>query len=163
MKLFYTTAPTDSRAFTAKILREYYGIAAPEFQQTEHGKPCLLNAPLFFNLSHSGNITALAIAKQEVGLDIQERTERAFPAALSRLTPAERAEDFFALWTAKEAYIKYKGGSLAKMLSALEYCGGVLYENGAPVNAHLLRFELKDCAACVCSARSEEVKLIEIG
>lgn len=162
MKLFYTTAPAQSRAFTAKILREYYGITAPEFGTTEHGKPYLLNSPLRFNLSHSGNVTALAVSEQEVGLDIQERTERDFSALSRRLTPAEQVEDFFALWTAKEAYIKYKGGSLAGMLSSLEYRGGVLYENGSPAKAHFFQTELEHCAACVCVKNAEAVEIIAL-
>lgn len=162
MELFYTPAPVDSLAFTTKILRKYFGIAAPQFSINEHGKPFLLNSPLRFNLSHSSGVTALAVSTQEVGLDIQKRTERELSALSRRLTPAERAEDFFALWTAKEAYIKYMGGALAGMLASLEYRSGVLYENGSPIPAHLYQTELCGCALCICTASPEAVTLIRL-
>ena len=58
-------------------------------------------------------------------------------ACLARLTAAERQENFFRLWTAKEAYIKYRGGTLAAMLPALRFEGGRLMEGEIPVDAHL--------------------------
>ncbi|MDE6677144.1 MAG: 4'-phosphopantetheinyl transferase superfamily protein [Clostridia bacterium] len=162
MKLFVTTEPTDSRVFLEKVLREYYAVPAPRFFKNEHGKPYLAESPLFFNLSHSGNITAVVVSEQEAGLDIQLREERDLSAVLRRLSPAERSEDFFALWTAKEAYIKYKGESLASLLSALEYRGGTLYENGNPIPAHLYQTEMQNCAVCVCTASPEEVTFIRL-
>lgn len=162
MKLFYTTAPVQSRAFTEKVLRNYYGVSAPQFSVTEHGKPFLLNATLCFNLSHSGGVTALAVGEQEVGLDIEFKKARNLSALARRLTPAERKEDFFALWTAKEAYIKYKGGTVAGMLASLEYRGGALYENGIPVPVYLFQTEIESCAACICTASPEAVTLFRL-
>lgn len=151
MKLFYTARPVQSRAFLETVLSQYCGIISPRIAQTQNGKPYLLDAPLCFNLSHSGEITAVAVSEFEVGLDIQKREERNASAIQKRLTPAEQEEDFFAVWTAKEAYVKLRGGTLAGMLSPLEFRGGTLYENGTPVNAHLLQFELEGCAASVFS------------
>lgn len=162
MKLFYTTVPTNSRAFLERALRDFYGISAPQFSRNEHGKPFLTNTALRFNLSHSGSLTALAVSEQEVGLDVQERSRRAFPALCRRLSPAEHEEDFFTLWTAKEAYIKFKGGALAEMLASLEFKNGVLYEHGKPVDANLFRFSLLSCAACVCAKASEAIEIIAL-
>lgn len=158
--VYYTTDWTESRAFLIKVLREHYGISAPELSTTEHGKPYHAGNPLYFNLSHSGNLTAAAVSEREIGLDIQLRDEAPRPAIFRRLTPAEKQEDFFKLWTAKEAYVKYKGGTLAAMLPALEYKAGTLYENGSPAPAFLFFTEVKDCAVCVCSAQADEIELI---
>lgn len=162
MKLFFTTEPIDSRVFLERVLREHYAIPAPRIFQNKHGKPYLVGSPLFFNLSHSGSITAVAVSEQEVGLDIQLREKRDLSAVLRRLTPAERQKDFYALWTAKEAYIKFKGESLAGLLSALEYKGDTLYENGNPVEAHLYQTEMEACAVCVCTASPEEVTPVRL-
>ncbi len=162
MKLFYTCEPTDSRAFLERILQAHYGISAPQFSETQNGKPFLADCPLRFNLSHSGSFTAAVFANQEIGLDIERRTPRNTQAITRRLSADEQNEDFFKVWTAKEAYIKYRGGTLAKMLSALEYRDGILYEKGVPVSAQLTFKELETCAVCICTAVHEPVTLIRL-
>lgn len=160
ISVYYTTERTESRAFLIKVLRERYGISAPELRTTANGKPYLAENRLYFNLSHSGKLIAAAVSEREIGLDIQLRDEAPRPAIFRRLTPAEKQEDFFKLWTAKEAYVKYKGGTLAAMLPALEYKAGTLYENGSPAPVSLFFTEVKDCAVCVCSAQADEIELI---
>ena len=112
--LYYTTERAESREVLAHVLEEYYGIrdAARRLQFSLHGKPYLKDVPVRFNLSHSGTLTAVAAGRHPVGLDVQLRDEKPRETLRSRLTPAEREEDFFRLWTAKEAYIKYRGGLL---------------------------------------------------
>ena len=106
ISVYFTSERTDSREFTARVLREACGIAEPVFRTSENGKPYLAENPIYFNLSHSGEVTAIAISKSEVGLDIQLRDGTPRPALSRRLSPAEREEDFFKVWTAKETYIK---------------------------------------------------------
>ena len=45
----------------------------PELVAGGQGKPRLKEDNVFFSLSHSGNWAACAVAKQELGLDIQEK------------------------------------------------------------------------------------------
>ena len=89
------------------------------------GKPRLAGTGgPFFNLSRSGEIALVAVAPGEVGevgVDVERQdggrsleaaTLACSPAelaALDRLPPAERAEAFLWLWTAKEAYLKGRG------------------------------------------------------
>ena len=162
MKLFYTNSPTDSRTFLNKILREKFGLLNPRFLYNEHGKPLLDGVPLFFNVTHSGSITAAVFGERECGIDAEERKPRKTETIEKRLTAAERQEDFFRLWTAKEAYVKYKGASLAAMLPLLEYRGGILYENGSPVQAHLYFTERENCTLCVCTAAPEPIDAIQL-
>ncbi len=157
--VYYTTEKVESRAFLARVLEEFYGIrgAARRLQFGLHGKPYLKDAPVRFNLSHSGALTAVAAGRHRVGLDVQKRDGKLREAILARLTPAEREEDFFRLWTAKEAYIKYCGGSLAATLPRLVFEGGTLYEDEKLVPAHLFFDELEGCALCVCSEKEENI------
>jgi 4'-phosphopantetheinyl transferase len=97
-----------------------------------HGKP-FLAAPaghdLRFNLSHSGELALIAVARgREVGVDVEatrpaERAQRiadrtfteAEAAELRSLAGPEREAAFFRLWARKEAYLKatargFKGG-----------------------------------------------------
>lgn len=158
MKLFYTAAETDSRAFLLRALA-LCGVENPTFGHNANGKPFLQNASLFFNLSHSG-VTAVAVSDREIGLDVQRREKRRLSAIQNRLTAAERKEDFFELWTAKEAYVKYCGGTLAAMLPALEYRDGTLLEHGTPAPVSLFRTELCGCALCACTRFAEPAELI---
>lgn len=152
MELYYTLSPVKSEDFVKQVLQTRYGINAPRFSRTEHGKPYLENATLYFNLSHSGKLTALAVGDAEMGLDIQFCRPEIPPTLQSRLTPAEREEDFWELWTAKEAFVKWKGASLAALLSHLKYEKRTLFLDGKPIPAYLLSERLEGCSLTLCTA-----------
>lgn len=92
-----------------------------------HGKPLLAGAELQFNLSHSGQCGLIAVApRRPLGCDIEAVDARldtdlvarhcfseSEQARLARHAdaPARRAA-FFALWVAKEAYLKGLGTGL---------------------------------------------------
>ena len=160
--VFYTTKPVPSEAFVARILQERYGIFAPKFTRNAHGKPSLCGAPPFFSLSHTGGRTFAAFSDADVGLDAEWRGRPLPLAVLRRLSEAEREEDFFRLWTAKEAYVKYLGGSLATLLPALRFERGVLLQNRAPVNATFAFYEQAGCTVAVCTAQAQPVLFHEI-
>ena len=160
--VFYTAKPVQSDAFVAHILRERYGIFAPNFTRNAHGKPLLCGAPPFFNLSHTGGRTFATFSEAEIGLDAEWRGRPLPQAVLRRLSEAEREEDFFRLWTAKEAYVKYLGGSLATLLQALRFERGVLLQNKVPVNAAIAFSEQAGCTIAVCTAQAQPVLFHEI-
>ena len=160
MIVYYTTAPTDGPAFVRNILHTRYGIANAQFARGEHGKPRLLNAPLHFSLSHTRGRTFVAVADEPVGLDAEWRGRSLPRAYLARLTPAEREEDFFRLWTAKEAYIKYLGGTLADMLPSLRFEGGTLFGHGAPLPVHIAFFEAENATLALCTASPQHIQLV---
>ena len=97
--------------------------AALQFRTGEFGKPELEAHPaLHFNLSHSGDWAALALAPQPVGVDIE--TAKPLPAAelaAFAFRPEEHAailahpapdHCFLEYWTAKEAVMKCTGQGL---------------------------------------------------
>ena len=86
----------------------------------EDGKPSI---PGFeFNISHSGDIVAVAISTSEVGVDIEKEEERDYDALEKRyLGPKEteiyqksedKAHTFLTLWTKKEAFHKHVGDGI---------------------------------------------------
>jgi 4'-phosphopantetheinyl transferase len=108
--------------------------AAVRFVRTERGKPQLHpdhGAPLQFNVSHSGGLALLALARSvEVGVDVEvqhavpqalDLAQRYFApaeaAALEPLPEAVRAAAFLRLWTRKEAQLKATGSGLADSLA----------------------------------------------
>lgn len=114
-----------------KVLSAYLGEAPEEIELVagEHGKPRLAEAPerLSFNLSHSGRLALVAVARdREVGVDVErvkpERdllalAERALApeqaAAVREAAEPERPRLFYELWTRHEARLKCLGVGLA--------------------------------------------------
>lgn len=127
------------------LLRELLGgylnrpAAALRFEQGVHGKPILAGfdaaAGLHFNLSHSGKRVLYAVARRELGVDLEcmDRTV-SYAAVAERVCspqewaafqalPIEQAhEAFFTCWTRKEAMAKALGGGLASGLRTLNVC-----------------------------------------
>lgn len=94
----------------------------------ERGKPYFAGLPgLHFSLSHSGGYWLAAIAAAPLGLDIQQQQPCRREALAERFFhPRETAwlrrrgyteKDFFALWTAKESYVKYTGQGIDESFS----------------------------------------------
>ncbi|MCR5102099.1 MAG: 4'-phosphopantetheinyl transferase superfamily protein [Butyrivibrio sp.] len=106
-------------------LDEYQGkhIKNPDISFGEDGKPYFTDYPeLHFSISHSGEYVACAFSDQEIGLDIQEeRASNCDKIAARFYSPSEneylnsiknadlRKHEFFRIWSAKEAYIKFTG------------------------------------------------------
>jgi 4'-phosphopantetheinyl transferase len=112
-----------ARAATRRLLGRYLDTdpRALVIGEEEHGKPVLLQREMELNASHSGDLVALAFAKETaVGIDVERRRRLHDVPALARryfsddeLTIVRSASDpddaFFAIWTAKEAIVKASG------------------------------------------------------
>ena len=128
-----------SRSALRIVLGRYLNLPAGslEFAQTEYGKPFLTNpeaAGVLFNLSHSGEVAVIAVARErEVGVDVEfmradfatsEVAEHFFSVAeiytLSGLDPNLRTQAFFNCWTRKEAYVKARGEGLSMPLDVFD-------------------------------------------
>ena len=122
------------------ILSEYTGVDPSElsFAQGENGKPYLRPSPgggdVFFNLSHSGDYTLIAVTKcLRVGIDIEgiranieylEMSRKVFSPERMRLArqPApvsEQVAAFFRVWVVKEAFLKATGVGLSDSLNEI--------------------------------------------
>ncbi|MBK8265714.1 MAG: 4'-phosphopantetheinyl transferase superfamily protein [Nannocystis sp.] len=120
-----------ARALVRGVLARYTGIepAGLRFSAGPHGRPALAPgcagaaAGLRFNLSHTEGRAVLAVACDEIGVDVEASARKGEPAKIAErfFAPAEVAalrglvdeaaqrERFFAYWTLKEAYIKGVG------------------------------------------------------
>ena len=100
------------------------------------GKPALdphLGSEVTFNLSHSGRLALIAIARAvNVGVDVEyikwqpdclEVARQLFPATeveyLSGLPSHLQGEAFFSCWTQREAYVKASGAGLSMPLNGI--------------------------------------------
>jgi 4'-phosphopantetheinyl transferase len=120
-----------ARALVRTTLSHYADLAPEQwrFSKGEHGKPSIVEPPLplRFNLSHSHDLVACAVAlHHDVGVDIEcsgrhndvlAIARRYFSATESAelfALPTEQQRDrFFDYWTLKEAYIKARGEGIS--------------------------------------------------
>lgn len=94
----------------------------PEFSYNEHDKPFLKNYPgWYFNISHSKTAVCCVLYRKEIGIDIEEVGEYKESLAayicndkeLESLHDSEnKADDFYKLWTRKEAVFKMIGSGI---------------------------------------------------
>lgn len=117
-------------SLTAGLLLRYglgrYGVFDADIAYTKAGKPHLLNSPLHFSLSHSGDYAACAISERPVGVDIQkivpvsQRVVSRFCTAEERRYlsgSADSERDVIRLWALKESWLKAAGKSAADMFN----------------------------------------------
>ena len=145
-------------------LRLCYGVENTSFLKGDRGKPYLKGENIVkFNISHTNNIVALAISKQNVGVDV-ESLHSASDAEISQLigfcfSPKEaqyiESENnksklrFFEIWTRREAYFKFLGNGLSIKDNKTDI----------PDNYHFLGIKYKDYVANVCSDKDINVDL----
>lgn len=153
--LYCTFRPFSPEQFTKTILKEYYSLPDPHFVRSPAGKPYIPGAPVHFNLSHSGNLKILAVSAEETGVDCESLDGKIRPAVLSRFTERERGEirsdrDFLFHWTAREAYVKYRGSTLAELWRKTEFYRGRIFVGGIRAPETPALFEWKGFAVCLC-------------
>jgi 4'-phosphopantetheinyl transferase len=132
---------TISLGLRRRVLSAYTGIAASDqrFEVGEFGKPRLADrgglagGDIEFNVSHSGDVVVIAVARGPVGVDVERvDTSRDLlgmaatsfspfeQRELARVAEAHRSEAFHRTWVQKEAFIKWCGLGLHYPLRAFD-------------------------------------------
>lgn len=112
-------------AFASELVKYYYLPKyldiSPEnidIQYSKFGKPYIKNSSLQFNISHSNDYLVIAISeKYQLGVDIEQYNYSIIPNQLSevnfslseQLLIKNNVNNFYKLWTKKEALIKAFG------------------------------------------------------
>lgn len=117
-----------------KGLLEAFGITkAGAIEKGVHGKPFLKAYPqLHFNISHTKGLVVCSLGDEEMGIDVEwirPFHERILQKALSPrelshlkgLSPEERMEYFFRIWTLKESYVKALGCGITAPFTELSF------------------------------------------
>ena len=130
-----------TRIFLRHTLSRYQTVAPKEWQFAihSHGRPFIaappLHLPLYFNLTHTSGLLALAIARFEaIGIDAEwlgrknavlNIAQRRFTPqeyqTLIQLEPKQRMTRFLQYWTLKEAYLKAIGTGMTQSLNSIEF------------------------------------------
>lgn len=126
-----------------------------EIKRTESGKPYLEGTPLHFSLSHSGDTGVIALSNSPIGVDVEVIKGKEHNAIIKRMSARERAEiacerDFLKHWTAREAYIKLYGLTLAKTWRHVEFFDGKLYVDGEAQKVKFATYTFGNGIICVC-------------
>ncbi|MDF1581836.1 MAG: 4'-phosphopantetheinyl transferase superfamily protein [Methyloprofundus sp.] len=129
-KRFKLAQVRDSYIVAHGLLREtlarYVNVSAAQLRLTKTalGKPFLADYPeLSFNMSHSGNSLAIAVAQQcQLGIDVEYYKARDTWAGMVRkcfapeeakywhsLDQSEQGRAFYQFWVRKEAFVKADG------------------------------------------------------
>jgi 4'-phosphopantetheinyl transferase len=115
-----------SRGILRLLLGNYTGKDPKDlvFSYSKFGKPVLTNterSDIFFNLSHSGNLLLIAIGKgKHIGIDVEKIDGKIDIFGISSLVfsnderyslsrSLDPVQNFYELWTAKEAILKSTG------------------------------------------------------
>ena len=117
-----------------------------------HGKPYAINVKTHFNISHSENITVLAISDAPIGVDTEiirdfsaitakklfSEEELKYISGNNKNSKEEMQKAFYEIWTAKEAYLKYLGTGLSGGINALSltFDGKKLITNKNDIELH---------------------------
>jgi 4'-phosphopantetheinyl transferase len=156
-----------TRALVRTVLSQYVPAVAPSewvFAPNAYGRPAIANQrsdghQLFFNISHTHSLIALAITQgRELGVDVEN--VRARPVSISiadrffspvevvdlaRVPPERQQDRFFEYWTFKESYIKARGMGLSIPLDQFSF--EYPHERGVRIT---IQPELRDLASRWC-------------
>ncbi len=163
--VYYTFKKIESSDFVKFILNEYYNIPNAEICKSNFGKPYVKNE-IFFNVTHSESLLAVAVSDTSVGIDCEFLNEKEHIAVLSKFSAREQKEinspyDFYEHWTAKEAFIKYIGTSIAKDLKNVEFFNGKIYFCNEEQPISITRLYV-DNYTIACVSKNNDALLIKL-
>ncbi|MGV3610699.1 MAG: 4'-phosphopantetheinyl transferase family protein [Fluviicola sp.] len=128
------------------------------WKKGEHMKPYIENGP-YFNISHSGKIVVVCFSEDaEVGVDIEEINTIDTKAMAAHFHKDEvkwlehngyHQDQFFRIWTRKEAFLKAKGGGILEGLDQQSILNDLVTDKQ---EWYLLELDLYDgYKCCICS------------
>lgn len=163
-------APKEERL--ARCARFHTGTSGRwETARASGGKPFFLHAPgLHFSVSHSGAFWVCAMGEASVGADVQEHrpcrrealSRRFFHPDEDAYLSAGAYRDFFAVWCAKESFVKYTGDGIRRDFSSFSVVSGGRLAAGTE-NASLRHIALETgYSLCLCAAEIGVCRVIRL-
>lgn len=113
--------------------KEYKIYKLPKIEKGRYGKPFFPDYPqIQFNISHCDSMAVCVLARQEVGIDVEEKRKVSQALVKKALTEQERDTlqqkpveyfemGFLQYWTLKESFIKAIGRGLSFPLKDVEF------------------------------------------
>ena len=139
-------------------------IGESEIALGEHGKPYAQNG-VYFSVSHSGRVAAIAVDDIELGLDVEELpapdrlkiADRFYHPREREVVHAAEEEEraFCRIWTRKEAYLKMTGEGISADLTAFD-------TTASPLSERLYTVDLDGYCLSVCCEEPMDESAIDI-
>lgn len=108
--------------FERLLLKHFENISINQLDFYNKAPVIMAEENIYVSFSHSSNMVACAVSDKPVGIDIERIRDVNQRTVLKSCTTEEanflllgKKEDFFKIWTLKEAYIKAVGGGFADM------------------------------------------------
>lgn len=156
IKLYLTEKESDLYKKTADILKSLgCGEILFDFSELKPKISAATPCPYHFNLSHSGNKAVIALSESSVGVDLELFTGKSRKSVLSRFSDREQREiinetDFLKHWTAREAFIKLNGKTLAEYFKRLEFFNGKIFFDGTEQSCNLYFYQTQYGIVAAC-------------
>lgn len=151
---YWVSSSSSGRAMLDKMLKKH-GILNYSIETTKQGKPFIAGNPIYFNISHSGDLTAVCVSDAEVGIDIQiikpinpRIAERFFTQNEYEYFCKAGLDGFFKIWTRKESLLKYLGLTLA---------GGISKFDVFSEDVYFFEKQIKNYRMCICCAKKTDI------
>ena len=152
----YKMADDRKRSISAGLLLSRF-LPDTRIHTDEFGKP-RAESGVCFNLSHSGDYAVLAVADNEIGVDI-ERARDITALKMGKIVFCENEMElleksggntrlFFDLWTKKEALLKCMGKGFHRNAKSVDVSGDYYDEDKTRYYFKLYRFDDYTLAAC---------------
>jgi 4'-phosphopantetheinyl transferase len=115
---------------------DFESLTFADLKRTKNGKPFFEGNPIYFSISHTGEVWSCLISPENVGFDIQKIRKLDFNKLANRFFLDEEikfvrdygSDGFFDIWVRKEACIKYFGTGIRDIKSFVVVADGKLAE-----------------------------------
>lgn len=145
-------------------------VKAGELKRSGLGKPYFATIPVEFSVSHTGRIWLAAFSDKQVGIDAEmirdtycgAISRRFFSRDERRYAEAYGKAGFFAVWSAKESFVKYTGNGIDdgfRELSVADESGLVRSLDGAWFSRIAL---VPDAEICLCTEEPTELAVYDM-
>lgn len=123
--------------------------AEPIWQQNKYGKPYINGWNKDFSISHTRDISVVAVASEAIGVDIEDNSRDIDLEKFKRTKflnfddgAYESKEEFLMRFTALEAYLKYLGKGFhkdARNISIKKASDGIVIDDGKVIKAEVIK------------------------
>lgn len=157
-----------AKSLLCTVLKEKFLLTDFLIRNHKNGKPYIVDSPLHFNLSHSGNYVLCLCGDEQVGCDIQvmkeynERIVKRFftESEFLMLNKSEsKSRDFTRLWALKECILKFKGDGISGGLDTYDFSDFYHNKSFSAFGLEFLVTESDDYVISVCS-HSGNIRII---
>lgn len=154
----YLSKRLRGQSLAAAAIKDFCGKTALSFYRRPSGKPYANDAP-YFSCSHSHGFSLCVVSNYEIGADIElnRNAEKYMGVARRFFHPEEFSavtkDNFFEIFTAKEAYVKFTETGVFGGMDSFSVISGKVGD------VNIIHFKSGDC---ICAAASKNEIEVEI-